>query len=65
MINVEEWGVVNFYFSFNSWMQSIGLVVIYVNKGDDVFVKMKDQSQGELYSGVNSRIFFGGWKLNV
>lgn len=65
IINAEEWGVVNSHSSSNSWMQSTGLVVAHVNKGDDVFVKTKDQSQGEIYSGVNSRTFFAGWKLNV
>lgn len=37
IINAEEWGVVNSHSSSNSWMQSTGLVVAYVNKGDDVF----------------------------
>lgn len=37
IINAEEWGVVNSHSRSNSWMQSTGLVVAYVNKGDDVF----------------------------
>lgn len=63
MINIEEWGIVYVYFVFNNWNQSIGVIVVYVNKGDDVFVKMLGVSQGEIYSGFNSRIMFVGWKL--
>lgn len=44
MINLEEWGVVYLYFIVISWMQSLSVVVVYVNKGDDVFVKMLEIS---------------------
>lgn len=44
MINLEEWGVVYVYFIVISWMQSLSVVVVYVNKGDDVFVKMLEIS---------------------
>lgn len=44
MINLEEWGVVYVYFIVISWMQSLSVVVVYVNKGGDVFVKMLEIS---------------------
>ena len=64
MIHTKEWGVVYSHAAFNSWMQSTGVVVAHVNKGDDVFVQTSGASQGDIYSGVNSRTMFAGWKLH-
>lgn len=63
MVNIVEWGIVYVYFSLVSYMQSIGVVVVYVNKGDDVFVKMLDLSNGIVISNMYGRIMFVGWKL--
>lgn len=63
MINSEEWGVVHAHSTSTSWMQSSSVVVAHVNKGDDVFVKTSEASQGLLYSDANSRTVFAGWKL--
>eukprot|EP00105_Crassostrea_gigas_P014555 XP_011431247.1 PREDICTED: uncharacterized protein LOC105330966 [Crassostrea gigas] len=64
MINTEEWGIVHAHSASNNWNQSTGVIVAHVNKGDDVFVKTSGASQGEIYSGVNSRTMFAGWKLH-
>lgn len=54
--------MVHSYAASNSWMQSTSVVVAHVNKGDDVFVKTSEESQGEIYSAANSRTMFAGWK---
>lgn len=61
MINIEYWGVVYVYLGLSSIMQSI--VVVYVIKGDDVFVKMLGLSSGMLMSDGDGLIMFFGWKL--
>lgn len=63
MVNIVEWGIVYVYFSLVSYMQSIGVVVVYINKGDDVFVKMLDLSNGNVISNMYGKIMFVGWKL--
>lgn len=64
MINTGEWGIVHAHSASNNWNQSTGVIVAHVNKGDDVFVKTSVASQGEIYSGINSRTMFAGWKLH-
>lgn len=64
MVNTEEWGIVYANSASNSWIQSTGVVVAYVNKGDDVFVKTSGASRGDIYSGGINRTMFAGWKLH-
>lgn len=64
MINTVEWGIVHANSASSSWMQSTGVVVAHVNKGDDVFVQTSGASRGEIYSGGYSRTMFAGWKLH-
>lgn len=55
MINTEDWwGGVHTHSGSSSTMQSTSVVVAYVNKGDDVFVKNND------WFGIR---MFAGWKL--
>lgn len=64
MINTEEWGILHAHSASNNWNQSTGVIVAHVNKRDEVFVKTSEASQGEIYSGVNSKTMFAGWKLH-
>lgn len=64
MVNTEVWGVVHSGTGSTSVMQSTGVVVAHVNKGDDFFVKTSNLSNGILYSNMNGRTLFAGWKLH-
>lgn len=65
MINTEDWwGGVYAHSGSSSTMQSTSVVVVHVNKGDDVFVKTSDSSNGILISNIYGRTMFAGWKLH-
>lgn len=64
MVNTAEWGKVHAHSSSASYMQSTGVVVVHVNKGDDVFVKTSDSSNGIVISNMYGRTMFAGWKLH-
>lgn len=64
MINTEECGLVHAATSSNTVMQSTGVVVAYVNRGDDVFAKTSAASHGVLFSNWNGKTTFAGWKLH-
>lgn len=49
MVNTAEWGKVHAYSSSASYMQSTGVVVVHVNKGDEVLIKTLD-SRFELWN---------------
>lgn len=58
MVDTEEWGLVHSGTSSTSVIQSTGVVVAHVKKGDDVFVKTSNLSHGILYSNINGRALF-------
>ncbi|XP_062615515.1 multimerin-2-like [Saccostrea cucullata] len=64
MINSEEWGIVHTHTAPNTWTQVTGCVVAHVNKGDDVFVKTSGSSSGLIYSDINGKTSFSGWKID-
>lgn len=64
MINSDIWGIVRANSGSDVLVQSTGVVVAHVNKGDDVFVKLAYDSQGVVYSEFNSGTLFAGWKLH-
>lgn len=64
MVNTAEWGIVHAHSSSASYMQSTGVVVVHVNKGDDVFVKTSDSSNGIIISNMYGKTMFAGWKLH-
>lgn len=63
MINTAVWGLVHAHTSSTSVMQSTGVVVAHVNKGDDVHVKTSGLSSGILRS-TTGKTLFAGWKLH-
>jgi hypothetical protein len=50
--------------SSNEWDFSTGIVVVDVNQGDHVFVRLSQTSVGKVLSVDNSKSTFSGWILN-
>lgn len=63
-IDTEYWGAVHAHSGSSSTMQSTGVVVAHVTKGDDVFVKTSGLSSGTLMSDGDGLTMFSGWKLH-
>lgn len=64
MINSDIWGIVRANSGSDVLVQSTGVVVAHVNKGDEVFVKLAYDRQGVVHSEFYSRTMFAGWKLH-
>lgn len=66
MINTEDWwGGVRTHSGSSSTMQSTSIVIVHVNKGDDVFVKNSGLSMSvTLNNDWYGITLFAGWKLH-
>lgn len=47
----------------NNWESGTGLIVVNVNDGDHVFIRMKENGRGIIHSDARGRTSFSGWKL--
>lgn len=64
MVNVVEMGIIYFYLVVDGDFIGIGIVVIYVNVGDDVYVRMYVLwNNCYIVSDRVVRLLFVGWKL--
>lgn len=64
MVNVVEMGIIYFYLVVDGDFLVIGIVVIYVNVGDDVYVRMYELwNYCFIVSNDVGKLLFVGWKL--
>lgn len=64
MVNVVEMGIIYFYLVVDGDFIVIGIVVIYVNVGDDVYVRMYELwNYCFIVSNDVGKLLFVGWKL--
>ena len=45
------------------WDGSAGIIVVHVNAGDHVFIRMQENGDGPINSNARGRTSFSGWKL--
>ena len=46
-----------------SWDDGTGIIVVHVNAGDHVFIRMQENGIGPINSNARGRTSFSGWKL--
>ena len=65
MVNNNEEGRIHLHTAAGSFITGTGLAVLYVNKGDDVYVKISSLSHSwSIISNSYGKSSFIGWKLN-
>ena len=45
------------------WGDGAGIIVVHVNAGDHVFIRMQENGVGPINSNARGRTSFSGWKL--
>lgn len=62
VVNAEVLGS-TFAHGPTGWDDGAGIIVVHVNAGDHVFIRMQENGSGPIYSNVRGRTSFSGWKL--
>ena len=65
MVNKTVESVIHLHTGAGSWLSGTGVVVLHVNKGDDVYVRIASSIHtGAIISNMHAKSSFTGWKLN-
>ena len=65
VVNNNEEGIIHLHPAAGSWITGTGVVVLHVNKGDDVYVRIASSSHtGPIVSNIHVKSSFTGWKFN-
>ena len=62
IVNAEVLGAA-FADGATGWNYAGGIIVVHVNAGDHVFIRMQENGSGPIYSDNRGRTSFSGWKL--
>ena len=62
VVNAEVLGSA-FADGYTSWDDSTGIIIVHVNAGDHVFIRMQENGNGPINSNARGRTSFSGWKL--
>ena len=49
--------------STSCWDDGAGIIVVHVNAGDHVFIRMQENGIGPINSNARGRTSYSGWKL--
>ena len=62
VVNAEVLGTA-FAEDHNNWDSGTGMIVVHVDAGDHVFLRMQENGRAVIHSSVKGRTSFSGWKL--